>query len=856
MTSTGTTLDAALPGGVLQVALTAELALTQTEATLGSLALPAHRVPATTTMAALDSMFRRDATLRWVVVDAPGAPLLVSRTWFEVTMTGRLGYGRLLHQRRRVSDGAPPPALEFPVDCPVARVAAAVIHRRASGDHLLDGVLVSWPDGRLGVAPVTAVFEQLAQQYAYQALHDPLTGLPNRLFLLERLRQAHAAGTPGVLFFIDLDRFKDVNDHLGHGAGDEVLVEFSARLRTVARTDDLVVRLSGDEFAVLTAAPLTTAQSTALAERIVLTAAAPFVLTPRGTVEVGEQLVSLGASVGVDAGADSPDALLHQADLAMYRAKSLGRGRVAHFGTELLEDAEDTTAVRARHEMERRLRQAIEARSLALHYQPVVSLPSARVTGVEALARWEDDELGRVPPDQFIPLAERTGLIVDLGRWVLRTACEEAAGWPTGPSGVPPTVAVNVSPVQLAQRGFIDDVTQALTDSGLAPDRLCLEITETAAITDLAATAARLQQVRDLGVRLALDDFGTGHSALSLLRALPVHLVKVDRSFIERVTSDTADAVLARLVIEAAHSLGRRVCAEGVETTEQAQQLVAMGCDSAQGWLFGRPEPASARLTALLTSRSLAEPLAEGAVLPLGGNDELVLVTTPERVITYASAGSGPILGWLPQELVGTSVAQLLHPDDVARLAVDPEFAARHAEGRGVHRAVHRDGTVRWLQSETRRLVGEDGAVREVLSVSKDVTATVAARRALADSELMFRHAFDDAPIGMLLARPDGSLLRANRAMATLLGTPTEQLHGQRVQDLTPLHDRPTQTAALSELFGRASGRTQLSTSFRHADGSQVPVSVRVSVVRDSDGQPTSVFAHVVPEPAPAVVPA
>ena len=837
MTTTSTS-PLARPAGALQVAFSADLTGPDSEPALGDLSHPAHLLPVTATMASVDLLFRRDAALRWVVLAAPGAPRLISRSWFELAMTGRLGYGRLLLQRRPVVDSAPPATLRFAADCPIATVAAAVIARRSGGDALLDAVLVTGPDGALSVVPVTAVFEQLAQRYAYQALHDPLTGLPNRLFLLERLRQAHAAGTTGVLFSIDLDRFKDTNDHLGHAAGDDVLVEFAARLRTVARAGDLVVRLGGDEFAVLTGSPLSCAQSSALAERIVLTAAAPYVVTAR-TGPGGEHLVSLGASVGVagasGSGGLTPDALLHQADLAVHRAKSLGRGRVAHFGAELLEDAETSDTVRAQHEMERRLRQAIESRSLELHYQPVVSLPSAQVTGVEALARWTDAELGRVAPDRFIPLAERTGLIVDLGRWVLQTACREAAGWATGPSGLPPTVAVNVSPVQLAQRGFIDDVTAALTDSGLAPDRLCLEITETAAITDLAATAARLAQVRDLGVRLALDDFGTGHSALSLLRALPVHLVKIDRSFIERVASDTADAVLARLVIEAAHSLGRRVCAEGVETAEQAQQLVAMGCDSAQGWLFGRPEPASARLAQRLSSRALAEPLAAEAVLPLG-NDELVLVTTPGRIVTYASASSQAVLGRLPHEITGTDLTSSFYPDAAP--------AGPWDDGTAVHRVRHRDGSVRWLESTTRRLTGDDGQVREVLSVSRDVTATVQARRALTDSEQMFRHAFDDAPIGMTLTGTDGRLVRVNKAFATLLGTTTEALAGRRVLDLTAAGDR----SAVSGLFTEDIGVTELAVRLLGADGAAVPVRVRVSAVRDDDGRATSVVGHVLPE--------
>ncbi|MGY1841204.1 MULTISPECIES: EAL domain-containing protein [unclassified Modestobacter] len=846
MTSTGTT-DAALPALPALPAPPAAPDAGPAVTTLGGLAVPARLVPPRVPLAALDALFRRDAGLRWVVTDRPEAPVLVSRSWFEVAMTGRLGYGRLVHARRELPDLGVPETLCFPHGAPVPQAAAAVVERRAAGDTLLDAVVVTGPGHRLLVVPVTALFEHLAQQYAWQALHDPLTGLPNRISLLERLRQT---GSHGVLCYIDLDRFKDVNDHLGHSAGDQVLVEFAHRLRAVARAEDLVVRLSGDEFAVVAAAPMTAEQSSALAERIVLAAAAPFVVSALGADGPAEHLVSLGASVGV-ASSDarvpaSMDDLLHQADLAMYRAKSLGRGRVAHFGSELLADAEATDVVRARHAMERRLRHAIETGGLALHYQPVVALPGGQVTGVEALARWDDAELGVVPPDRFIPLAEQTGLVVDLGRWVLQTACREAAGWPTGPTGVAATVAVNVSAVQLAQRDFTDDVVRALADSGLAAERLCLEITETAAITDLGATAARLTQIRDLGVRLALDDFGAGHSALSLLRALPLDLVKIDRSFIERVASDTADAVLVRLVVEAAHSLGRRVLAEGVESDEQARQLIAMGCDAAQGWLFGKPEPASPALAARLARRAVTGPAAGAdgsAVLPLGGTDELVLVTAPDLRISYASASSGALLGWLPQELVGRSIGDLLHPEDLARLNADPGLAARVLDGTAVHRYVHRDGSLRWLESDTRQLRDDDGRVREVLSVSRDVTATVEARRALAASESMFRHAFDDAPIGMTLTRMDGRLLRVNKAFAALLGTTTEELRDCRVQELTPPPDR----SAVDGLFTEFIGVTELSTAFVRADGSTVPVLVRVSVVRDRDGTPTSVFSHVLP---------
>ncbi|OMQ14895.1 hypothetical protein A7K94_0213325 [Modestobacter sp. VKM Ac-2676] len=739
-----------------------------------------------------------------------------------------------------------PETLCFPHGAPVPQAAAAVVERRAAGDTLLDAVVVTGPGHRLLVVPVTALFEHLAQQYAWQALHDPLTGLPNRISLLERLRQT---GSHGVLCYIDLDRFKDVNDHLGHSAGDQVLVEFARRLRAVARAEDLVVRLSGDEFAVVAAAPMTGEQSSALAERIVLAAAAPFVVSALGADGPAEHLVSLGASVGV-ASSDarvpaSMDDLLHQADLAMYRAKSLGRGRVAHFGSELLAEAEATDVVRARHAMERRLRHAIEDR------RPGAALPA----GGRAAGR-AGDRCGGAGP------LGRRGARRRPARPVHPAGRADRPGRRPGPLGAAdrlPGARVADRADRRRRHGRGERLRRPAGPAGLqrrrgagagrqrlAAERLCLEITETAAITDLEATAARLTQIRDLGVRLALDDFGAGHSALSLLRALPLDLVKIDRSFIERVASDTADAVLVRLVVEAAHSLGRRVLAEGVESDEQARQLIAMGCDAAQGWLFGKPEPASPALTARLARRAVTGPAAgaEGsAVLPLGGTDELVLVTTPDRRISYASASSGALLGWLPQELVGRSIGDLLHAEDLARLMADPGLAARVLDGTAVHRYVHRDGSLRWLESDTRQLHDDDGRVREVLSVSRDVTATVEARRALAASESMFRHAFDDAPIGMTLTRMDGQLLRVNRAFAALLGTTTEELRHCRVQELTPPPDR----SAVDGLFTEFIGVTELSTAFVHADGSTVPALVRVSVVRDRDGTPTSVFSHVLP---------
>ncbi len=318
---------------------------------------------------------------------------------------------------------------------------------------------------------------------------------------------------------MDLDHFKDVNDRYGHAGGDQVLVAFAGRLRAVARAGDLVVRLGGDEFAVRAEHDLSPEDAAVMARRLVLEAAAPFVVDTRGYDGRAPHrvLLSIGASVGIaraDHSAKSLpvtalDVLLGQADHAMYRAKAHGRGRVAHFDPR---QRPDTAATERERAMERRLRATLSEAALTLHYQPQVELPSGRVIGFEALARWDDPELGRVGPDEFVPLAERTGLIFDLGRWVLDTACAEAARWQGEAGGGAPTVSVNVSPLQLAQRGLVADVAKALTRSGLSAARLCIEITETAAITDLEETAGRLDELRSLGVRLALDDFGTGRS--------------------------------------------------------------------------------------------------------------------------------------------------------------------------------------------------------------------------------------------------------------------------------------------------------------------------------------------------------
>ena len=829
---------------------------------LGEVAVSAVVVPATIRAAEVDELFRRDESLRCVVLVGRAGPVLVDRSWFEAAITGRLGYGRLLHARKPIIEMVTEGTLVLPHDCTVAGAASAVIARRAPGAGA-NAVVVEWPDGSLGVAHVSTLFERLARQYAHQSWHDALTKLPNRRYLMDQIRlmEQLRAATEGewhaVLFYVDLDRFKDVNDQLGHAAGDQVLAQFAARLLAISQPDDVVVRLGGDEFAVLTATHLTVTQSSAFAARLVLEAAAPFVVeVEEGLGAITEHLVMIGASVGV-AHSDptqpplvvtSLEVLLKQADVAMYRAKEHGRGRVELYDPGMRAGLDSTDATRARRSMERSLRAAIENGALELHYQPVVELPSGRVIGVEALARWHDPVLGRVPPDQFIPLAESTGLILDLGEWVLRTACHQGA---VSTEGVNQdlSVAVNVSPVQLAQPGFVDLVTRALADSGLPARRLCLEITETAAIVDLRATSDRLSELRRRGVQIALDDFGTGHSSLTMLRSLPLTIVKIDRSFVSNVACSARDAVLVRLVIESAHTLGLRVIAEGIEDADQARQLVAMGCDAAQGWYFGMPEPPSERLTRSLrpTSGPAMFDASAPAPVPLGATDELVLVTTTDRTITYASSTSMALVGWTPQQLLGTNMVDHLHPDAVAHLAGLP-VPARH-DGRATHRVRHRDGSDRWLDTDTKALRDDDGAIVEVISVCRDITAVTEAQVALASSEARFRHAFDGATTGMVLSGLDGRIWRVNEAFAAMLGRTAADLVASTVADITHPDDRGQDAINLAELTTRTASTHQLVKRYVHQDGNPVPTHVRASVVAGRDGSLAYVIAHLTHAP-------
>ena len=417
----------------------------------------------------------------------------------------------------------------------------------------------------------------LDAQLRHQAFHDSLTGLSNRALFGDRVQHALGRRTGRdhpILLLLDLDRFKLVNDSLGHAVGDELLIEVARRLETSVRLGDTVARLGGDEFAILLE-DCEIAGAERQASRVLNALATPTWIN-------GHQVFAT-ASIGI-AVADSTSSagdLLRNADVAMYRAKAAGGGRFQMFQPAMVE------AAARQMELTAAMRRALDRGEFVLHYQPIVDVVTGKVTSMEALARWRHPELGLLRPKEFIPLAEDSGLIVALGSWVLHEACREAAAWPDGTA-----LNVNLSGVQLEDSSVVDDVSRALRESGLDPSRLTLEITESVVLQHSDTNMRRLRRLRDLGVTLAIDDFGTGYSSLSYLRAFPVHELKIDRSFVAAMGGDADSLALVRTIVQLAGSLSLGVVAEGVETAAQYDALRAIGCDKIQGFYVSRPVPA------------------------------------------------------------------------------------------------------------------------------------------------------------------------------------------------------------------------------------------------------------------------
>ncbi len=443
----------------------------------------------------------------------------------------------------------------------------------------------------------------LAQRaMAFSAAHDPLTKLPNRVVFMDRLqsvierRRRHSGGEAAVLF-VDLDDLKLVNDGLGHDAGDLLIHEFGKRLRacvrgedTVARSLDLsfqadvgtVARLAGDEFIILLEEVRDPSDAIRVAQRIQAVMAEPFVIQ--------EQEVFKGVSIGIafTSGETNARSVVANADIAMYRAKTNGKSRYEVF------DGKMHAQIARRLDLEKALRQAMEGNQFRLQFQPIVSLTTGRIDGLEALVRWERPGVGLVSPGEFIAVAEEIGLIVALGQWVLLEACRQAVSWERDHAGPGPYVSVNVSARQFAYPGFVDQVKDTLSVTGINPHRLKVELTEGTAMEDPERAVDLMLQLAELGVTLSLDDFGTGYSSLSVLRRFPVKTIKIDRSFVTAIHTNSQVAAIVTTIIGLARILCMEVVAEGLENLEQLEKLKSAFCDHAQGYLFSKPLAAEA----------------------------------------------------------------------------------------------------------------------------------------------------------------------------------------------------------------------------------------------------------------------
>ncbi|MGB8651974.1 MAG: EAL domain-containing protein [Mycobacteriales bacterium] len=585
--------------------------------------------------------------------------------------------------------------------------------RRPDGGLRWGHVSASLLGGSAGVAPrIVVQVENITERkrseamLSHAAAHDALTDLPNRNLLLARLDSALQHGEQVGVLFLDLDRFKVVNDGLGHAAGDLLLVQVAIRLRDAMRPDDMVARLGGDEFVVL-CRQADEEIASAVAHRVL-----DVLSQPLATSGGGELVVGASVGIALAGPGDAAEMVLRDADTAMYAAKGAGGGRVRLFTPDLRD------AVVRMHELEVELRAAVRGDQLSLVYQPVVDLASGRVQGCEALVRWEHPRRGRIGPAEFIPVAEQSDLILELGDWVLRRALADAATWPDPVDGAAPTVAVNVSIRQLNSPGFVEHLEALLDEVDADRSRLCLEVTETVLAGDVEPIIVTLEQLRDLGVRLSIDDFGTGHASLTYLARFPVDQVKIDQTFVAGLGVNAGSGAIVGGVVAMAHTFDLRVIAEGVETEAQFAALREIGCDAVQGFLLARPISAAEVLSLFrrqLTAAALVPPpreRAEGVLLQstfdegrryrllVEGAKEVTGRLDLEAVLEHAFLALG-------RAVTFTGGSILLVEDEQVRIAAGlpqptPEaMAARIPLGQGVSGTIAVTGEPRYLPDIT-----------------------------------------------------------------------------------------------------------------------------------------------------------
>jgi diguanylate cyclase (GGDEF)-like protein len=517
------------------------------------------------------------------------APIIVAAEYIDDNLLGRIGSNLQLTGLREI--GELPPASDDRV-IELSDTAGNVVARLAwkptqPGGAILASVLPFIAVAIAGFAllvglgmrymrSAAAALASGERQLRHMALHDPVCGLPNRIYFSERLEQAivqvRSGGPSAAVFYIDLDHFKDVNDTLGHHIGDELILNVTQRLSRIMRGDDLVARLGGDEFAIITTCASDSYSLQAIAGRIIAAVCAPYAIS-------GHNII-IGASIGIaviDRRAGGAADILRYADMALYRAKNEGRNRACIY------DAAMDADLSNRKLLEGDLLQAIKNDELRAAYQPIVNSSGEVVVGVEALARWTHPIHGEIPPTRFIPIAEHSGLIIELGEWMLRRSCLDGRQWPKV------TVAVNVSPLQFRRSDFVELVERILTETDFEASRLELELTESTLLGNLETAELSMLRLKAIGVRFALDDFGTGYSSLLYLRRFPFDKLKIDSSFVRAIEKAPDAAAIVHAVVSLGRGLGMKVTAEGVETAEQHLFLRAAGVHSMQGFRFGRP---------------------------------------------------------------------------------------------------------------------------------------------------------------------------------------------------------------------------------------------------------------------------
>jgi len=536
------------------------------------------------------------------------APIIVSVKFIDTdALAGIAGQLQLTHLRRLGDEPAPTTDLTCDLVGPQGKVIGRFAWTpKQPGAEIVNSVIPFIAVALAGFALLAAFVLRYMRRTAvaiaagetrlrHLAMHDPLCGLPNRIFFSERLEavidEVHAGSSPAAVFYIDLDHFKDVNDTLGHPVGDELIRNVTLRLSHALRGDDLVARLGGDEFAVISTIGDDSAMMMAVSQRIIATICAPYA--------INQQNIVIGASIGIaviDRNCGAAADIMRYADMALYRAKNEGRNRACIY------DAAMDADLSNRKLLEGDLREAIENNQLRLLYQPIVNKSGETVVGVEALCRWTHPTRGEIPPSEFIAVAEHSGLIIELGAWVLQRACLDGKAWPDL------TISVNVSPLQFRRTDFFETVQRTLSETGFDPTRLEIELTESVLLGNADAAETGMLRLKELGVRLALDDFGTGYSSLLYLRRLPFDKLKIDRSFVLSIEKAADAAAIVHAVVSLGRGLGMKVTAEGVETADQQLFLRAAGVHFMQGYRFGKAVTA-AEITERLKSPGAFKPI-------------------------------------------------------------------------------------------------------------------------------------------------------------------------------------------------------------------------------------------------------